>query len=183
MVVSFPSSEKFLPVLQLLRACIMPRQIRVFLSVQEFLTEGHEDRKAVRHGGQPTASYRSVGNGPLPSVANIRARKQQSDCLLCKALFSSRTLRPFVQSGREADRRIDSMISMMRTGSGSPCVIQRHQERAEFDRALARRFEDACCQWPLATAPCCRIFRQPNSLTCFRQETKPQIRGDFAGCF
>jgi hypothetical protein len=40
---------------------------------------------------------------------------------------------------QNADRCIYSMISMMRTSSGSPCVIHRHQERAEFDRALARR--------------------------------------------
>jgi hypothetical protein len=48
-------------------------------------------------------------------------------------------LRPSVQSERKAGRRTRSMIAMMRTGSGSPCVIHRHQEEAEFDRTLARR--------------------------------------------
>ena len=43
-----------------------------------------------------------------------------------KGLFSSRTLRPSVQSESKGGRRAYSMISMMRTGRGSPCVIHRH---------------------------------------------------------
>ena len=46
---------------------------------------------------------------------------------------------PEEKRGRKRGRRIHSMISMMRTGSGSPCVIHGYQERSEFDQALARR--------------------------------------------
>ena len=88
------------PVRQGLRARIMPRQIRVFLSVGEFSTEGHEERKG---------------------------------------LFSSRPLRPSVQSEKKAGRCICSMIAMTRTVGASPCVIRQHQERADVDGALARR--------------------------------------------
>jgi hypothetical protein len=59
-----------------------------------------------------------------------------------KGLFSSRPLRPSVQSERKAaGSRIHSMNSMMRTGSGSPCVIHRLQKKAKVDQALARRLK------------------------------------------